>query len=344
MKYICYDDQLSVFFGVDSELFLNLNLLKNYMIPYFDISYSTGIDKYDFFIKPFNAMSLEHVTTKQKITLHLDRSAYVIKVANDSGIYYIYSNYRIGYYVSPNKIIMYSDLSDEIDYYDLVRVIMAIYNIKMIVDGYVRVHMALAKVDGKTFALVGDKEKGKTTFLLNMLNIGEKNCFMGANDKCYLKINRNLQVYAKGSFEYMGIRHITSKSFNGLLKMSQFRNTDMLFFWPGEVLEYFHADAMGKDRVDYWVLPDINIAQESLHSRTEFLEKSYINDVLFNFSDANHMQWLVDQYLSYHNKFTIQYSQNKETLLNKLSAIKYWRITGNPYNTEDLYDTLMTIL
>lgn len=341
MKYLCKDDQITISFEVNNILSLDMKKVNDYLNPFFSI-YPNNVDSsdIDFSIEPFEKLSIPIDFKINEAVLHLERRGKAATKKHCTETYYFYTEYNIGFYISKNKIIMYSNLQDEVDYYDLIRVLMAIYNIKMIANDYVRIHMALVKLNNKVFALIGDKEKGKTTYLLNILKINNCARSMGANDKCYISLSDAGQLITKGSFEYMGIRNKTCKSFNNLSKLNEFSSDTMLFFWPGKVLSYFCADAMKQESTNVWLMPEINFNQDTFQTEICILDEQYIEKILYNFSDANHMQWLVDKYLKYNENYRQQFENNKAIIKKALAKIKYRRLVGNPYNTDSLYESL----
>lgn len=232
MIYQCANGIISINFCVDTKLSLNKGLLETYINPFFKIVDNNENKNIDFSIKPFEECKVHKENFARRISyvkLHLGRDA-MEEWDNLNGIYFaVYSNIPIAFYLSKHDIVLYCDIKTEIDYYDLMRFIMAICEIKLLKLGYCRCHMTMAKINDCCVAIIGEKCKGKTTFLCNILNDVKHSTHLIANDKCYLKVEDG-KILSIGSFEYMGIRKLTCIQFKGLNGKCAFESNEMYFF------------------------------------------------------------------------------------------------------------------
>ena len=335
------DDIISINIDIDNAVTFDIDLINSYTTPYIVLEKSICDKIASIVIKPYSNRPYRDEDILEKTSIHLNREALCIRDIHNRKAYYSYLNYRSSFLLSNERIIMYSDFDDEVSYYDLVRLIMAVYELEMISKGYIRTHMALLGVNQDVIAIIGDKESGKTTFLLSALEKSDIKKCLGANDKCYLKVNIDNNIVAKGSFEYIGVRSKTCTSFESLSCKSAFKTNEMYFFWPNAILNHFTASPLGVTPITQWIIPNIDFTDEVFIIESVSLTKEMINRIMFDFSDTNHMRWVVEFYFTITPSLLSLYDKSKSILIDSLAKNSYRKIKGNPYLTNSFMEALL---
>ena len=333
MVYECCNGNISIRFHVNNEIELNKKLIESYLYPYFECRLASSYAESDFSISPYRYSKVYikkyEVNFKQK-KFHLGRIGK--EFYQNNLLFATYNEFPLAFYISNDRNILFCDMKTEVDYYDLVRFIMSFFEAKIYKLGYVKCHMAMVKVEDKCIALLGDKNMGKTTYLCNMLNDANHSVRLGANDKCYIKIkDGNSDINAVGNIEYIGIRRITSNEFIGLNNLNAFETEEMLFYWPRVLIDYFKAGHVKKTKIDNFVVPQIDMNSKEFTISKSYFEIETLYKILFQFSDDNHMFWLMP-YLW--DKFQVNINkidENKEKICTMISKRGYMQISGNPY-------------
>ena len=335
--YICKDNTVEIYFKTGEGVYLNIELLQKYLSPCFEVVEISGKERYiDIQLMSFlSKNNFEPIIGNQMeaCLLHLGRPAHR-KISGES-LWVCYDTIPISYYADINGITMFSDFLSEVDYYDLVRLLMAVFEIKQLKRGYIRCHMALLQIDDLAVALIGDKNAGKTTFMCNLLNTKQHTVSFGANDKCYVKVRED-GLYALGSFEYIGIRNVTGACFRGLESYSAFEASGMSFYWPGDLIRYFNKDYLGEVKIDFAIAPSINMSVKELECVKYKLSYDAFSQFFFEFSDENHMNWLTKVLIDIHSLNVSFINEMKKEIYNFFTDNGLYQVLGNPYDADYL--------
>lgn len=295
----------------------------------------TSHDSSDIYIhiRPYQELGIQKrqmYLTNVNDTYHLNRRADRFCNFEQGTILWNFSQLSIGYLLSEDSTTMYCDLESEYSHYDFIRLLMAYYEVSYVQKKSIRCHSATVNFNGKGLCLIGGKGQGKTSFLCGLLGNSDIPTTFISNDKVYLRLNHNYMI-ASGSVEQVGIRKKTAECFDGLIQTADYSHDDYYLYWPNNLCEYFGNSVETMTKVDCFVFPYIQFWGLPTISRTSY-DNKVLQEHLFEFSDLDHMDWLVKELLSQRGIIEDYIFNLQKELVDGMKEIPIVTVQGNPYD------------
>lgn len=288
------------------------------MKGYFELTESKDLIKDDVFeitIKEF-PQYIDFGKFNKSIKLHCDKKGY-LREGNSIQIYNVVNNYLIN--IEDNKKIYVYGNCNEINFmYECIRLIRICFEINLLINGFVKLHMCVMKNKENTVGIIGEKGAGKTTMLLELARRGFEIC---TNDKAF--VNTNGLCYGVcqrlGLLEYSMIKYGISKEGGEFIG-------NKYYFWPIEIAKKTDGSICSCCTLDKIILVNYKRWKEiSIEAIENFDEKKAIlKQSVLKFSDKCSMEAIRDLIMK-QNKF----ADKNVTLENEfICNLPWFRITG----------------
>ena len=220
---------------------------------------------------------------------------------------------------------------------DILRIVRGVLIALAQEGGLKKVHMSVVAIKNNAVAFVGDKNAGKTSFMLAFLKQFRESSFL-TNDKALLNIdkkNRDIIVW--------GLPYAISIGFGALdcYKEIPFDSQktriikDKAYYWPQELTKYMNRtiSTPGVILSSIFVVQIDPTDTQLSCSEVKFNKNEFIQKNIINFSDKITPYWLLEL-------LSIEFVQENDELINLLAHNCLYNICGNPCkgNLKDLME------